>query len=65
MTIQERKFHAASRAQREEIMRHRDRLARRRGCSVSLDEAARDWIRSFAAEWRQQFEAHWRESAHA
>jgi hypothetical protein len=65
MTTQERdlKFHAASRAQRQEIMRHRERLCRRRKHPVSLDEAARDWIRSYAAEWRRQFEAHWRESA--
>ena len=59
MSPQDLKFHAASQAQREEIIRHRDRLSRRRGCCVSLDEAARDWISSYAAEWRDQFEAHW------
>lgn len=64
MTIrQDSKFRAASQAQREEIMRYRDILSERCGRAVSLDEAARDWIRSYAAEWRARFEAEWRDSA--
>ena len=59
------KFRLASRAQRDEIKKHRDRLSRRLGRAVTLDEAARDWILSYAAEWRAKFEAAWREPAEA
>lgn len=62
-TKKEPKFHAASQAQREEIMRHCERLSQCRGRAVGLDEAARDWISSYAADWRARFEAEWRESA--
>lgn len=55
------KFRLASRAQREEIVKHRDRMVRKLGHLVSLDTAARDWIRSCADEWRANFEAHWQE----
>jgi hypothetical protein len=57
------KFRLASRAQRDEIKKHRERLSRRLGRAVTLDEAARDWILSYAAEWRAKFEAAWREPA--
>jgi hypothetical protein len=65
MTIHELKFLAASQAQRQEIIRHRDRLSQHRGRAVSLDEAARDWIGNYAADWRARFEVEWRESAPA
>jgi len=65
MTIQDLKFHASSQAQREEIIRHRNRLSQHRGRAVSLDEAARDWIGGYAADWRARFEVEWRESASA
>lgn len=65
MTMQDLKFHASSQAQREEIIRHRDRLSQHRRRAVSLDEAARDWIGSHAADWRARFEVEWRESASA
>ena len=51
------KFKLANRAQRAEIFKHRDRLVREWGRLVSLDEAAMDWIRQYAASWRQKFEA--------
>jgi hypothetical protein len=51
-------FKRASRAQREEIVKHRDRMVRSSGRLVSLDDAARDWISSRAAEWRAEFEVH-------
>ncbi len=54
------KSRIAGHAQREEIVKHRDILVRRLGRSVSLDDAARDWIKSYAAEWRTRFEARWR-----
>jgi len=53
------KLRIASRAQCLEILRHREELSRRLNRSVSLDEAARDWIRCHAAEWRARFEANW------
>ena len=53
------KFKLANQAQREEILKHRDRLSRLLGRPVSLDEAARDWILCYAAEWRERFEAEW------
>ena len=59
------KFRLASRAQRDEIKKHRGRLSQRLGRAVTLDEAARDWILSYAAEWRAKFEAAWREPAEA
>ena len=65
MTMHELKFHAASQAQRQEIIRHRDQLSQHRRRAVSLDEAARDWIGSHAADWRARFEVEWRESASA
>jgi len=46
----------ANRAQRVEIMKHREALMRRLGRIVSLDEAARDWIDAHAASWRAEFE---------
>lgn len=58
--LRQMEFKLASRAQREEIVRHRDRLVRRLGHMVSLDDAARDWIQSCAHEWRARFEADWR-----
>lgn len=47
----------AIRYQREEIGRYRAHLSARLGREVSLDEAARRWISTFASEWREQFEA--------
>ncbi|MBN2559702.1 MAG: hypothetical protein JXQ75_02065 [Phycisphaerae bacterium] len=52
-------FRIANRAQRREIVRHRDRLERRFSRAVSLDEAARDWIAIYAAEWRARFDDDW------
>jgi hypothetical protein len=49
-------FRQASRAQRAEIVKHRDEMSRRCGHTVSLDEAARDWINANAAHWREEFE---------
>ncbi len=56
MDWQKLEFKRASRAQREEIVKHRDRMVRASGRLVSLDDAARDWISSSAAEWRADFE---------
>lgn len=50
------KQHIANREQRAEIVKHRARMARKSGRPISLDEAARDWINTFAAEWRVAFE---------
>jgi hypothetical protein len=49
-------FRQASRAQRAEILKHRDEMSRRCGHAISLDEAARDWINANAAHWREEFE---------
>ena len=51
-------FKIAHRVQREEIVKHRDKLVRTLGRMVSLDEAARDWIESCAAQWRAKFDSH-------
>lgn len=59
------RFKVASQAQREEIVKHQERLVQCYGRAVSLDEAARDWIVSHAAEWRERFEAGWPEPAKA
>ncbi len=53
------KLRIASRAQCLEILRHRETMSRRLQRAISLDEAARDWIRRHAAEWRARFEANW------
>lgn len=55
------KFKIASREQRVVIIHHRSRLARHLGRAVSIDEAARDWILSYAAEWRAKFEEEWQQ----
>lgn len=49
-------FKAANRAQRAEIVGHRDKMMRELGRVVSLDEAAEEWIRNHAAEWRAEFD---------
>lgn len=46
----------AIRSQRAEIGQHRKRMARDLGRTVSLDEAARDWIPKHAATWRARNE---------
>jgi hypothetical protein len=48
-------FKQASRAQRAEIVKHREAMSRRCGHLISLDEAARDWIKTNAARWREEF----------
>jgi len=55
-TDSEESFRLANRAQRAEIMKHREALMRRLGRIVSLDEAVRDWIDAHAASWRAEFE---------
>lgn len=57
-TGQQIPFKIAHRVQREEIVKHRDKLVRTLGRMVSLDEAARDWIESCAAQWRAKFDGH-------
>ncbi len=54
--LHQTKQRIANREQRAEIVKHRDRMARKSGRPISLDEAARDWINTFAAEWRAAFE---------
>ena len=49
-------FRRASRAQRAEIVKHREEMSRRCHRLISLDEAARDWIKTNAARWREEFE---------
>lgn len=49
-------FRQASRAQRAEIVKHREKMSRRCHRMISLDEAARDWINTSAARWREEFE---------
>ncbi|HVP10226.1 MAG TPA: hypothetical protein VMV94_03460 [Phycisphaerae bacterium] len=56
MARREELFKQASRAQRAEIIKHRDEMSRRFGRQISLDEAARDWIKTNAARWREEFE---------
>ncbi len=55
------KFRLANRAQRDEIVLHRDKMVHDLGREVSLDEAARDWIATSAVRWREAFEAGWQE----
>lgn len=50
-------FKIANRAQYAEIVKHREHLTDQLGRSVSLDDAARDWIRTRAAQWREAFES--------
>lgn len=57
-------FRAANRAQRAEIVKHRETMMRCLGRIVSLDEAARDWIQTHAASWREQFEKHAAKASH-
>ena len=47
----------ALQSQIAEIIKHRERLARRMGRDVGLDEAASDWIRRHAAAWRAKYES--------
>jgi hypothetical protein len=49
-------FRQASRAQRAEIVKHREKMSQRCHRRISLDEAARDWIKTSAARWREEFE---------
>ncbi len=50
-------FKIANRAQCAEIVKHRDHLSGQLGRQVSLDDAARDWIRTRAAQWREAFDS--------
>lgn len=54
MTAQQSRMASDIRSQRSEIIAHRDRMMRRLGRIVSLDEAARDWIPRHAQAWRSR-----------
>lgn len=47
----------ALQSQIAEIIKHRERMSRRLGREVGLDEAASDWIRRHAAGWRAKYES--------
>ncbi len=49
---------ALSKAERECVCRHRQRLSTKTGHEVSIEEALSDWLENYAEAWRAQRQAH-------